>query len=48
VGDGDGSKGIAVKSKNKDREPGVGTQLGEREGVKRKVTNVYRCKTIGK
>jgi hypothetical protein len=45
VGDGDGSKGIAIKSKNENREAGVGTQLGEREGVKRKVA---RYKTIGK
>jgi hypothetical protein len=48
VGDGDGSKGIAIKSKNEDREAGVVTQLGEGEGVKRKVANVYRCKTMGK
>jgi len=48
VGDGDGSKGIAIKSENEDREAGVGTQLGEREGVKWKVENLYRCKTMGK
>jgi hypothetical protein len=48
VGDGDGSKGIAIKSKNEDREAGVVAQLGEGEGVKRKVANVYGCKTMGK
>jgi hypothetical protein len=48
VGDGDGSKGIAIKSKNEDREAGVVTQLGEGEGVKRKVANVYGCRTMGK
>jgi hypothetical protein len=47
VGDGDGSKGIAIKSKNEDREAGVATQLVEGEGVKRKVGNVYGCKTMG-
>jgi hypothetical protein len=48
VGDGNGSKGIAIKSKNEDREAGIGTQLGEMEGVKKQVENVYRCKTMGK
>jgi hypothetical protein len=36
------------KSENEDREARVGTHLGEREGVKRKVVNVYRCRTMGK
>jgi hypothetical protein len=57
VGDGGSSKGIAIKRKKKERkkkskkgnrEAGVGTHLGGREGVKREVVNLYRCRTMGK
>ena len=47
VGGGDGSKGVAVKSENEGRL-GLGHNQGKGEGVKRKVANVYRCRTIEK
>jgi hypothetical protein len=36
------------KAKMRMERQGVGTQWGEREGVKRKVENVDRCRTVGK